>query len=34
MTPLEYGLIFVIVFIIGLSLFVLYKDRRNPQNKR
>lgn len=28
MTPLEYGLIFVIVFIIGLTLFVLYKDRQ------
>jgi len=27
MTPLEYGLIFVIAFIIALTLFVLYKDR-------
>ncbi len=28
MTPLAYGLIFVIVFIIALTLFVLYKDRQ------
>lgn len=28
MTPLEYGLIFVIFFIIGLTAFVLYKDRQ------
>ena len=35
MTPLEYGLVYVIVFIIGLALFVLYKDRqRNAQNKK
>jgi hypothetical protein len=28
MTPLEYGLVYVIIFIIGLALFVLYKDRK------
>ena len=28
MTPLAYGFIFVIIFMIGLTLFVLYKGRQ------
>ncbi len=31
MTPLEYGLVYVLVFIIGLALFVLYKDRKQAK---
>ena len=34
MTPLEYGLVYVLVFIVALALFVLYKDRKQKNDHK